>query len=132
MYQEVNQMSKESYLDKYDTNEEKTYQLILNLIDLCKFKGINVTDLCVKVGVNKTYISYCKTHKEIKFSVLLNMCDNLGVTLSKLMTFKYANLVTNKQLHENEEKLKNMRSEVAKLQMLIDSQKKALNIANMR
>ena len=133
MYQEVNQMSNnKSYLDKYESNEEKTYQLILNLVNLCKFKGIGVTELCAKVGVSKMYISQCKTRKEIKFSVLLDMCDALGVTLSKLMTFEYANLVTNKQLHENEEKLKNMRAEVAKLQMLIDSQKKALNIANMK
>lgn len=124
-------MSKESYLDKYDTNEEKTYQLILNLVDLCKFKEISVKDLCVSVGVNPTYISYCKKHKEIKFSILLDMCDKLGVSIGKLMTFSYANLVTNKQLHENEERLKSMRSEMAKLEMLVKEQKKALNMANM-
>ncbi len=125
-------MSRESYLDKYETNQEKTYQLILNLINLCRFKEVPVGDLCISVGINKTYINYCKTHKEIKFSILLDMCDKLGVSLGKLMTFSYANLVTNKQLHENEEKLKNMRSEIAQLETLVNEQRKALNIANMK
>ena len=125
-------MSKESYLDEYETNEEKTYQLILNICNVCKYKEISAGELCTKVGVNKTYLNYCKTHKEIKFSILLNMCDALGISLQKLMFHSYANLVTNKQLKENEDKLKAMRSEVAKLETLVKEQRKSLNIVNLK
>lgn len=125
-------MGKETYLDRCENNKEKTYRVIQNIYDLCKYKEISVTDLSTQIGKNKTYLSYCLKHKEINFSLLLEICDKLGVSLSRLMTFSYANLVTNKQLHENEEKLKAMESEVYKLRTLVNEQKKALNIANMR
>ena len=115
-----------TYLDKYDNPKDKAKAVVINIIDCARLQDIKPSDLGKKLGHADNYMTLAKNKGDMKFSELLKACDILGVSLNKLMTFQYANIVKNKQLQENEEKLKALESEIAKLRILVKEQKKDL------
>ena len=125
---EVNSMEK-SYFDKCESNDEKTKLLIQNICDLAKYKGIKLSELNKKLGRSKSFISYCKHSNKIDFTAVLDVCDILGVSLNRLVTFSYANVVKRQQIDENKKRLAALRSEVVRLDMLVKEEEKAIKLA---
>ena len=128
-------MADKSYLDDYKTYEEKAGALINNLYDLIAFKGLNAKDLDKEL-FGRQYLQPCKHFKIIEFGRLLKYCDYLGVSLNKLMTFSYKNIVKKANIDAKEAKIKELRSELAKLEMQVKLDKQDLNeayrIANIK
>lgn len=115
-----------TYLDKYDNPKDKSKAVIENIICLARFKDIDTRKLSTDTGHADNYFYLLRKSGEIKFSELLKVCEYLGVSVNKIMSFNYTNIVKNKQLEENEAKLKAMESEIAKLRILVKEQKKDL------
>ena len=122
-------MAEKTYLDKYETSEEKTAALIQNLFYLIEFKGYKISEFDKKIGSGKSYLPTCKHSGKIEFSRLLTYCDALGVSLNKLMTFSYENIVKKTELDAKEAKVKELESELAKLKMQVKLDRQALNEA---
>lgn len=125
-------MAEKTYLDKYETNEEKTAALIQNLLYLIEFKGYKISEFDKTVGSKKSYLPTCKHTGKIEFSRLLTYCDALGVSLNKLMTFSYENIAKKAELDAKEVRVKELESELAKLKMQVKLDKQALNEAYQR
>lgn len=122
-------MAEKTYLDKYETSEEKTAALIQNLFYLIEFKGYKISEFDKTVGSGKSYLPTCKHTGKIEFSRLLAYCDALGVSLNKLMTFSYENIAKKAELDAKEAKVKELESELAKLKMQVKLDRQVLNEA---
>lgn len=121
-------MSKQekSYLDDYNTPEEKTEALVNNLCYLIKMKGLDPKEIDKKL-FNRNYLQPMKHFKKIEFGRLLMYCDFLGVSLQKITTFSYKNVAKKIEIDAAIERKKELESELAKLNMQIKLKQKALN-----
>lgn len=122
----MNKKVEKSYLDDYETPEEKTVALIDNLYDLIKMKGYDPKDLDKKL-FNRAYLQPMRHFKKIEFGRLLMYCDALGVSLHKITTFSYKNIAKKAEIEADIERKKELESELAKLNMQIKLKQKALN-----
>ena len=122
-------MAEKTYLDKYETPSEKTAALIQNLFYLIEFKGYKISEFDKSVGQKKVYLPTCKHSGKIEFSRLLEYCDALGVSLNKLMTFSYENIAKKAEVEAKEAKIKELKSELAKLEMQVKLDRQSLNTA---
>ena len=114
---------KRTYLDDCKTPEEKVMAIIDNLGYLIEFKGYSITGFDKKT-FGRGYLPMCKHKKCIDFARLLIYCDNLGVSLDRLMTFSYKGMAKKKEIEEKEARLKELEAEVAKLRMQLKLDKK--------
>ena len=119
-------MAEKTYLDKYETPEEKTKAIIDNLYDLINYKGFKITDIDKKIA-KKAYLSQAKHYGKIDFCTLLKCCDILGVNLAKLMSFSYKNVAKKADIDAKELEIKELKTRLAKLEMQVKLDKQALN-----
>lgn len=123
-------MPDKTYLSDYDCPEDKVKAIIDNLYDLIEFKGYkSIKDFETACGVKKIYLAQCKHNGEIGLCHLMRYCDKLGVSLDKLMSFNYKNVAKKKEIEDNEAKIKELESELAKRKMKLKLDKQALNEA---
>ena len=123
-------MSAKTYLDDYETPEEKTEAIIQNLYFLIDFKGYkSIKDFEAACGIKKSYLPTCKHSKEIGLKHLMIYCNKLGTSIERLMSFNYENVAKQKEIEENEEEIKRLESELAKRRMKLKLDKQALNEA---
>lgn len=125
-------MADKTYLDKYETPEEKTAAIIQNLLYLIEYKGYTIKDFDKSIGSGKIYLPTCKHSGKIEFSRLLTYCEALGVSLNKLMSFSYENIVKKSEIEAKEARIKEIESELYKLKAQVKLDKQALNEAYQR
>ena len=119
-------MAERTYLDDCKNNEERVKAIIDNLCYLIEFKGYSVYDYDKKT-FGRSYLGMCKSKGCIDFARLLEYCDDLGVSLSKLMTFSYKGMAKKADIEKKEERVKALESELAKLRMQLKLDKQDLN-----
>ena len=124
-------MADKTYLDKYETPEEKTAAIIQNLYYLIEFKNKSVSEFEKSLN-QRNYLPTCKHNGTIELSRLLKYCDALGISLNKLMSFSYENIAKKAEIDAKEAKIKSLESELAKLKMQLKLDKQSLNEAYMK